>query len=269
MRAVINKTWFKAGFLSLVILIFSLDITRGSEVPGVSVRTKGMVKIPGGTYTKFLVDQDKKTVTVKPFLLDTRAVTNQEFLVFVKANPKWARSKVAKLFADGGYLKHWKDDFTFPEELKNSPVTNVSLHAANAYSKWKGKRLPTLAEWEYVGNGRILNEKLPVDKVILNWYSKPTPKVLPAVNSTYQNEFKVYDMHGLIWEWVADFNSVIMESDSRSSSAVNRELFCASGSSSAIDKKNYAAFMRFAYRSSLKANYTVNNLGFRCAADIK
>ncbi|HEY0897522.1 MAG TPA: formylglycine-generating enzyme family protein [Sphingobacteriaceae bacterium] len=228
-----------------------------------------MVKIPGGTYTRFLVDKDGDKVSVKPFLLDVRAVTNQEFLQFVKANPAWARSKVSRLYADGGYLKHWKNDFTFPEALKNSPVTNVSWHAARAYSKWKGKRLPTMVDWEYAGGGRMLNSRQPVEKLILGWYSKPTPKVLPPVRSTYQNEYKVFDMHGLIWEWVSDFNSVIMDGDSRSSSAINKDLFCASGSYSSMDKTNYAGFMRFAFRGSLKARYTVNNLGFRCAADIK
>ena len=30
---------------------------------------------------------------------------------------------------------------------------------------------------------------------------------------------------------------------------------------------NYAAFMRYAFRGSLKANYSTRNLGFRCAKD--
>jgi formylglycine-generating enzyme len=59
-----------------------------------------------------------------------------------------------------------------------------------------------------------------------------------------------------------------MEGDSRSNSAVNRDLFCASGSFGASDKEDYAAFMRFAFRGSLKANYTVGNLGFRCAKNL-
>jgi len=31
---------------------------------------------------------------------------------------------------------------------------------------------------------------------------------------------------------------------------------------------NYAAFMRYAIRNSLKANYTVTNKGFRCVKDV-
>jgi formylglycine-generating enzyme required for sulfatase activity len=89
------------------------------------------------------------------------------------------------------------------------------------------------------------------------------------VESTFKNGFGVYDMHGLVWEWVYDFNSVITGDDSRSSGALNRQLYCAAGSQNAVNKEDYASFMRFAFRESLKANYTVANLGFRCAMDIK
>ena len=40
-------------------------------------------------------------------------------------------------------------------------------------------------------------------------------------------------------------------------------LYCGSGAVGASDFENYAAFMRYAFRSSLEARYTVANLGFR------
>jgi sulfatase modifying factor 1 len=46
-----------------------------------------------------------------------------------------------------------------------------------------------------------------------------------------------------------------------------RNLFCGSGALGASSFDDYAAFMRYAFRSSLKAHYTVPNLGFRCAQD--
>ena len=265
MQGAINKTGAVRFFRCLAVLLLTAGEATGQSGRGGKA---GMVKISGGTYTRFLADRDGSEVRVKPFLLDVRAVTNEEFLQFVRANPKWARSEISMLYADAGYLKHWNSDHSYPAELRNSPVTNVSWYAASAYSKWAGKRLPTMTEWEYAGSGRIPGQKQSVDKLILGWYSKPIPKVLPPVRSTGMNEYKVFDMHGLIWEWVSDFNSVIMEGDSRSSSEINKDLFCASGSYSSIDKTNYAAFMRFAFRGSLKAKYTVNNLGFRCAADM-
>jgi formylglycine-generating enzyme len=255
--------------LSLLLFVLTTIFPPADSRPATAAA--GMVPVPAGSYMPFFANESGKAVAVKAFYLDARAVTNAEFLAFVKANPRWARSRITSLYADAGYLKHWAGDFVLaknPSQLQDSPVTNVSWYAANAYSKWKGKRLPTLDEWEYAGQAKIVNDPRPVEKVILDWYSKPTPKVLPAVGTTYKNVFALYDMHGLVWEWVADFNSIIMAGDSRSNSAINRDLFCASGSFGAANKEDYAAFMRFAFRGSLQSRYTVSNLGFRCAKDL-
>ena len=56
--------------------------------------------------------------------------------------------------------------------------------------------------------------------------------------------------------------------DSRGDTGLDRQLFCGSGAQGAKDRSDFPAFMRFAYRSSLKAGYTVHNLGFRCAQDL-
>lgn len=231
----------------------------------------GMVRVPSGRYIPFYKNSADTVVEVPAFLMDVHAVTNAEYLAFVKANPTWAKSRVPAIYADTGYLKHWESDFEIGDrynQIKDSPVTNVSWFAANAYSRWKGKRLPTIQEWEYAGSAAIENAP-SLEKIILDWYSRPTPAVLPPVETTFKNEFDLYDMHGLVWEWVYDFNSIVMDGDSRSNEAIKRNLFCASGSFGAANKEDYAAFMRFAYRGSLKANYTVSNLGFRCAKTLE
>ena len=74
-------------------------------------------------------------------------------------------------------------------------------------------------------------------------------------------------MFDLVWEWTDDFNSIMTTSDSRTAEFDDKGLFCASAATSTTDVLNYASFMRYAFRSSLKANYTVGNLGFRCAKD--
>lgn len=232
---------------------------------------QGSAVVPEGEHTLFFESRSGKTVDIPAFEMDVRAVTNEEFLEFVTANPEWSKSQVPRIFADKGYLRHWESDFDIGsrfDQIRNSPVTNVSWHAANAYCKWKGKRLPTSDEWEYAGSAAIQGEDRPLEEIILEWYSKPTPPVLPSVGSTFENIFGIHDMHGLIWEWTYDFNSIVMDGDSRSNEAIKRELFCASGSFGAANKEDYASFMRFAYRGSLKSNYTVSNLGFRCAQDI-
>jgi len=258
----------------MIIFIRLLFISLLASSPSFSFAPapRGMVKIPAGQYIPFFSEKGIKTLKVNAFYLDIKPVTNAEFMEFIRDNPKWSRSQASKLYVDASYLKHWKSDFDIGHnfnKIKNSPVTNISWFAANAYCKWKGKRLPTLNEWEYVGNAPAVNDKRPIDKIILQWYSKPMPPVLPPVGSTFFNKYNVSDMHGLVWEWVYDFNSIIMSGDSRSNLAINRDLFCASAGLGTIDKENYAAYMRYAFRGSLKAKYTVNNLGFRCAMDIQ
>lgn len=234
---------------------------------------QGMVKIEAGKFQHFFKKDEKEIRDVEPFYLDIYAVTNAEFLEFIKKNPQWSRSKISKLFADDHYLQHWDSDFIVKNntnEIDNSPVTNVSWFAASAYAKYKGKRLPTLAEWESAAAAEIINttnnKSLNNLELILKWYSRPTPKILPNIGSTFKNTWGVYDMHGLIWEWVADFNSSITVSVTKE--AIEKNLFCGAASSEAVNKQDYAAFMRYGYRESLQGAYTVPNLGFRCAKSI-
>lgn len=235
---------------------------------------EGMMKIPSGSFQSFYEKKETgNVIKVKGFYLDKYAVTNQQFLEFVKANPTWTRSAISKLFADANYLKHWQGDLIIGNgQNLNSPVVNVSWFAASAYCKWAGKRLATTSEWEYAAFQDIekkdKSDSTKVIDLILSWYSKPNIKIIPPVGTTFQNIFGIYDMHGLIWEWTADFNSYVAGGDSRSSDEVERNLFCASGSFGTVNKEDYAAYMRFGFRGSLKGNYCIQNLGFRCAKSL-
>ena len=61
----------------------------------------GMARIPDGVYRPFFLAQnDLKEVPVKSFCLDILPVTNGDFLEFVRANPRWRRSQVKRIFAD-------------------------------------------------------------------------------------------------------------------------------------------------------------------------
>jgi formylglycine-generating enzyme len=253
----------------LVICTLSAGIITTSAQNAVS---RNMVLISGGSY-KPLYNSDGEKRTVESFYMDVYPVTNGEFLEFVKANAEWQKSNVKRLFADKSYLKHWTGDTDPGKDVSlNTPVTNISWFAAKAYAKWKGKRLPTVDEWEYAaaaGRDKKDGSEDPENvKRIQEWYSKLSTKNLPAVGSTDKNYWGVYDMFGLIWEWTYDFNNAMVTGDSRGDSSVERNLFCGSGSVNAQDAANYTAFMRYGFRSSLKANYTVNNLGFRCVKDL-
>ncbi len=243
----------------------------GITVSSFSQQVKEMAQVKGGNYIP-LYGTDSTKVEVHTFLLDRYPVTNLEFLQFVQENPKWKKSKAIKIFADERYLYNWENDDSFNKNMSpDSPVTNVSWFAAKNYCECQGKRLPTMDEWEYAARA---DEETPDARVkesynqkILSWYESPNSQN-NNVGSTFKNYWGIYDMHGLVWEWTSDFNSVMISGESRAGSDADRNLFCGSGALGATDLMNYAAFMRYAFRGSIKATYSIKNLGFRCARDV-
>ncbi len=243
-----------------------------------------MVRLPGGEYRPLyrqpVRDARRDTVVrrvvsarLPAFDLDRRPVTNAEFLAFVREDPRWRRSRVSRLFADESYLRHWRGDLDpGPGAPAGSPVVHVSWFAARAYAAARGKRLPTVAEWELAGAADERRRDARSDPGFLerlrSWYARPLPAVLPAVGTGFRNVWGVEDMHGLVWEWTLDFNSALVSGESRADAALERSLYCGAGASGAADFSDYAAFMRFAHRASLEARYTSAGLGFRCARDV-
>lgn len=216
------------------------------------------IKVPQAVYSPVFKDPGETDIVVGPLLVGETAVTNREFLEFVKSHPEFQRSKVSALYAGKNYLAHWIDDTAYAKTEAEFPVTNVSWFAARKYCASQGKRLPTIAEWEVLSDAQ--NPKL--EAKILEWYARPGAK-LRAVGREPGNKFGVKDAHGLIWEWVDNYSETIMSGDSRGGSSTD-SLFCGGAGLKAKDPTIYSAFMRFAHRSSLKANYSASNLGFRC-----
>lgn len=229
-----------------------------------------MVSVEGGKYIPLYGGKNNE-VEVNNLLIDVYPVSSENFLAFVKQNKRWRKSQIKKLFADGNYLNNWKNDTILPSDVKpNSPITNVSWYAANAYCECQGKRLATVDEWEFVA---MANENVAdarkieeYNQYILDWYEKPKT-FNNEIGKTFKNYYGVYDLHGLVWEWTSDFNSILLTGESRSDVTTDKNLFCGSGSLNASDLMNYAAFIRYAFRGSVKANYAVKNLGFRCVKD--
>ena len=231
-----------------------------------------MARVEGGTYLPMFGDK-KQTREVPGFLLDRHPVTNARFLAFVREHPEWRRSRAGRLFAAEGYLAHWAGDLDpGPAAPADAPVVNVSWFAARAYLKAQGKRLPTEDEWEFAARADETRADATTDPAflarILAWYGKPNPPVLPAVTTAAADFRGIAGMHGLVWEWVRDFNNQMVTGSTRNDTSLDRSLFCAGGTLGATDASNYAAFMRFAFRSSLEGSFTVPNLGFRGARDI-
>jgi formylglycine-generating enzyme len=259
--------------LALLLPVIALPLAvpaggQGASDPAVSATA--MAVVPAGRYTP-LYSPEAGAVEVGSFRMDAYPVTRGDFAAFVRANPRWRRSEVRPVFAEGRYLADWQNDVR-PGGKLDAPVTQVSWFAARAYCAWAGKRLPSADEWEYAARADETRADASADPAhkarILDLSIRRSTPASP-VGSTFRNVHGLYDMHGLIWEWVRDFNTVTVTTDSRTGDSRDTQLYCAAGAEGATDREDYAAFLRYAFRSSLKGRSSTSALGFRCAADLE
>lgn len=228
------------------------------------------VAIPAAQFTSVLALEEAETRSaIAAFEVQTRPVTNREFLAFVNAYPDWRRGVAPPIFVDSEYLTHWQAVDAVGEKAgEDAPVTRVSWFAANAYCGAQGGRLPTWLEWEYIAAADETRQDARADPAwrerILGWYSRTGGQTLPVVGKTPANAYGVQDLHGLVWEWVDDFNALMISADSREQGDPDALRFCGAGALSAADRDNYAILMRTAMLSAMSAQATTRNMGFRC-----
>lgn len=259
----------------------SLVVTVGLFVCPLVWAGSDFITLPGGAITSILNYEELNATgnstsseagkrTVAPFSLMRAPVTNADYLAFVSKNPSWQRGSVVPIFAEAGYLAHWRSDLDLgPSALASQPVVNVSWFAASAYCESISARLPDWSEWEYAAAADATRTDARADPQwrahILSWYAKPSNAPLAEVAKAAPNVYGLHDLHGLVWEWPQDFASMMVSSDSRTQSENDRLKFCGAGAISMNDRENYAVLMRIAMLSALQANNVTANLGFRCA----
>lgn len=265
----------RAGMLALgiALLVTSSTLAREPRVPIASRGGLTVVKVPAAVFEPlYRTTNDQPGEPVRAFWLMTRPVTNGELLDFVRAHPQYRRDSIASVLAEPRYLSHWQGPLELgPNARASQPVTHVSWFVARAFCEAHGMRLPLEAEWEIAaaaprakrGTSRARAQR----RAQLEWYAAPRGE-LPDVPHAPANAYGVHDLHGVIWEWVEDFNNAVALGDTRDSSGASSERFCGGGALRARDVDDYVAFMRLAMRSSLQAPYTTALLGFRCAADV-
>ena len=231
------------------------------------------VDVPGGEFKSVIPEGGSdKFVTVADFAIQDAPVTNADFLRFVLHHPEWQRGTAVSLFVDDQYLSSWAGPISLgPDSRAQQPVTRVSWFAANAYCESQNARLPSWYEWEFTAAANATQadaRELPEWRQrILSWYSTSGGGPLPDVRSNAANYYKVFDIHALVWEWVDDFNALLVSGDNREQGGADQLQFCGAGAISMEEKENYAVLMRVAMLSSLESRYTTRNLGFRCARD--
>lgn len=235
---------------------------------------RGYVRVPGGRFESVLpVGPKDYAVTLPAYELARTPVTNAEFLAFVTTHPEWRRGATPRLFADDRYLERWQGPLSLGAAVApDGPVTGVSWYAARAYCKAAGGRLPSWHEWELAAAADASRADARSDPAwrqrMLDWYATLGGRPLPPVGQDQANLYGIHDLAAGVWEWVEDYNALLVAGDNREQGDPDRMKFCGAGSLTMRDREAYAVLMRIAMLSSLEARYTTRDLGFRCARDL-
>ena len=180
---------------------------RGPEAKSVLIDDKTrmpLVWIPPG---EFLMGSESGRSNEQPvhevtlsqgYYLGQYPVTNREYALFLNSLSGADRRERTP--------KYW-DNRRFNQA--DQPVVGVSWHDALAYCLWSGSRLPTEAEWEYACRAGSMTAwsfgDTESDLEKFGWYEKNSGGQSQPVGTRLGNDWDLYDMHGNVWEWCADW----------------------------------------------------------------
>lgn len=167
-------------------------------------------------------DEKQAEVTVPAFAIGTMEVTVAEYKACVAAGgcrpPEWLEPGGQHNIETGSdrYYRNLGDNLTGPGQ----PIVGVSHEDATAYAAWltsktgHAYRLPSEAQWEFAARAGTQTaywwgDALPSDGVARaacsgcgsEWDAKaPAP-----ANAFRANVWGLFNVHGNVWEWTADF----------------------------------------------------------------
>lgn len=165
-----------------------------------------MALVAGGTFRMGADDEGElderpqHAVSVQSFWLDLLEVTQADYGECVRASVCRAPDSLASSRLTSGH----------PEEFRkpDHPVAGVSWFDAVQYCEFRGKRLPSEAEWERAARGDdarryVWGDDSPDPKRHGVFGGRPTTEAVgkyPEGKGPYGH----LDLAGNVWEWVAD-----------------------------------------------------------------
>lgn len=232
-----------------------------------------MIKIPSGEFVlgSNEVDKEAKALqygdrrpwyanerperkeTLGEYYIDKVEVTNRMYKEFVdktghRAPAAWAQG--------------------FPGSIADHPVVLVSWHDAKDYCEWKGKSLPTEAQWEKAARGTDgrrfpWGNEFDEKKVnTLGSYGGPTPAgTFPEGASPYG----VLDMAGNAQEWTADWYKPYPGNDFNDKDYGERFKVVRGGGWGGMGHYTLQVYVRSAFRNAAPPEGMYDDVGFRCA----
>jgi formylglycine-generating enzyme required for sulfatase activity len=223
-----------------------------------------MVAIPAGPFTRGTTaggfdEQPVRSVHLDAYSIDKYEVTNHQYATFVaatghrKAGPP---SRYAKNMARMRGV--------------NQPVVYVSWADADAYCRWKGKRLPTEAEWEKAMRGtdaRLWPWGNDADPLASNWAVARDGYDVTAPVGSFKRDvspFGVADGAGNVLEWAADWYGEDVYRDAGGANPKGPEF----GTFKVLRGGGYTTSgtdVRVTSRSKMVPDFRDETIGFRCA----
>ncbi len=260
----------------------------GTVTPPAPDPYEGMVLIDAGEFRMGSNEHDTEkpihSVYVDAFYMDEYEVTNAEYAEFLNAKGKHAEAG-KEWYRIGNQLsriEYVSRKYQVKGGYENHPVTMVSWYGAMAYAAWKGKRLPTEAEWEKAARGGLSGLKYPwgnaIDATNANYGNHV--KDTTAVGKYAANGYGLYDMTGNVWEWCLDeyngnFYSVSPSQNPLSgANSIQWLLDNYTGINTPRLRRggawnNAARHVRCAQRFTDTPTFTHYNTGFRCARAVE
>jgi len=143
-------------------------------------------------------------VYLDDFYIDRFEVTNRQYQEFLGHISKTGNHSKCHPDEPRGYTHiplYWDNDKGKPD----NPVCGVSWFDAYAYAHWRGKRLPTEAEWEKAARGTDRRRFPWGDIWDANKLAWEVPIEMVGNHPEGKSPYGVMDMAGNAWEWVADW----------------------------------------------------------------